>query len=320
MIFIDANILLRFYNTNAPEFRKLLETLLKLKNKLFITEQVANEVRRNRLNVTLVSVNNYSEKLKINNVSIPVHLTAATAGTTAQDWNDERKKLEKAGTDLSEKFSSYVHSLLSSIEHSEDTVTQVLEKIFEDAIKASDSQTKRAETRKMLGHPPGKTKDAIGDELSWEQLLDSFDYSKSLWIITADSDYFSKFKGKLYLNSFLYRELRQKCGEKELKFHLYDSLSEALREYQKGEDLEIEDLPPEEELKQIEEEEKRIIVSPTMSNYPDLQIQKIGACPRCSVRDQMVGPAALISRYGGLTMQYICMNCGFHYDTGDYLD
>jgi hypothetical protein len=58
-----------------------------------------------------------------------------------------------------------------------------------------------------LGNPPGKNKDPLGDEITWEQLLSRAGSASKLWIISKDSDYFAESGSQLYLNAFLYQEL-----------------------------------------------------------------------------------------------------------------
>lgn len=43
-------------------------------------------------------------------------------------------------------------------------------------------------------------------------------------------------------------------------------------------------------------------------------------CPNCGARDAFGGGAFLRSRYGGLTWQHRCSQCGFLFDTGDSFD
>lgn len=59
LIFIDTNIYLRFFDSNQKVFRNLLDELLKIKENIFISNQIVNEVNRNKLNVFEKSISNY---------------------------------------------------------------------------------------------------------------------------------------------------------------------------------------------------------------------------------------------------------------------
>jgi hypothetical protein len=48
-----------------------------------------------------------------------------------------------------------------------------------------------AETRRLLGNPPGK-KDSIGDAINWESLLTAVPPGEDLVLVSADGDYASK--------------------------------------------------------------------------------------------------------------------------------
>ncbi|CAN1573482.1 PIN domain (DUF4935) [Flavobacteriaceae bacterium] len=84
ILFIDANIYLRFFDSNQKEFKKLLEELLKIKSNLFITNQIVNEIERNKLSVFEKSINNYKNKINIENVFLPEHFaTESNSGYSA---------------------------------------------------------------------------------------------------------------------------------------------------------------------------------------------------------------------------------------------
>ena len=74
MIFIDANIYLEFYNSNRPEFKKLLKSLVELKDEILVTSKVVDEVYRNKLSVFGTSVSNTLANVSYKAVTLPSHL------------------------------------------------------------------------------------------------------------------------------------------------------------------------------------------------------------------------------------------------------
>jgi predicted nucleic acid-binding protein len=64
-IFIDANIYLNFFDSNKPELKKLLGSLLQIKDSLFIGSQIVNEVNRNKLDVAQRSLRNHFNNYQI---------------------------------------------------------------------------------------------------------------------------------------------------------------------------------------------------------------------------------------------------------------
>ncbi|GAA6769767.1 hypothetical protein [Flavobacterium sp. CGRL2] len=74
ILYIDANIFLGFYNSNKPEFKKLLNSVIEVKQKIFFTEQFKNEIDRNKLNIFKHSIDNYIRQISITDISLPEHL------------------------------------------------------------------------------------------------------------------------------------------------------------------------------------------------------------------------------------------------------
>jgi len=82
---------------------------------------------------------------------------------------------------------------------------------LDNAKKLTDLHIEKAKKRKVVGNPPGKKNDPLGDEINWEILLESIDKSTSeLIIISNDSDYLTEYEKRCYLNPLLYREVKEK--------------------------------------------------------------------------------------------------------------
>ena len=205
-LFIDSNIYLTFYANNSIKYQELLKPLLKLKKSIFITEQIVNEVNRRKLGLACQYFDDLNKKIGLNKVNLPKHFDTRDP-SIAHDLNIKRNSIEKNEKQYEKKFDEYVFSILMGIMRSEDEVSKKFNKIFQKAISPTKDQICNAEIRKKVGNPPGKSKNPIGDELNWIQLLDDFDGKYELWFVTNDSDYYSKYRDKLFLNSFLYIEL-----------------------------------------------------------------------------------------------------------------
>jgi len=251
-IFIDANIYLNFYDSNKAEFKKLLDSLLEIKDYIFVTSQIANEVRRNKLEVAKRSLVGHFDTTKITKVSLPRHFD--TEILKIQNWNQESHNLYSQQMQLREALKSLIHETLKTIMLSENQVSKVLEQLFDNALVASESEIQLARTRKELGNPPGKPNDPLGDQVSWEQFLGYFPNAENMWIITNDQDYFTTFDSKSYLNPFLYQELVSMNNGNSSIF-CFNSLAEGLKHFKEFSHDKIESLPSNEALDDISREE-----------------------------------------------------------------
>lgn len=252
-IFIDTNIYLNFYNNSSIHYQKLLHPLIEIKDSIFITEQIVNEVNRNKLEVACKCFEDFYKMLGIKKVNLPNHFDDKKKSVTSE-LNEEKESIIEMEEQYKKKFNDYVHSILSKIMRSEDKVSKTLNDIFKRASKPTNEQIEKAKVRKCKGNPPGKIKDPIGDELSWIQLLDEFDSETELWIVTTDTDFYSKYGNKLLLNSFLYNELRIKINNHEPKVIVFDNLTTSLEKYKIKQPQKV-SLPDKEELDKIRSEE-----------------------------------------------------------------
>jgi len=190
IIFIDANVYLRFYDSSSNKFRSLLQTLVELKENIFITEQIYSEVQRNKLSVALKSFSANYKSLGIMKTSLPEHLDN-NVDKRLKQWNDSRNNILIEERKLKKEYSEIVSSTLQSIMVSEDHVSKVLFNIFTSAKSASPDEIVAARLRKELGNPPGKSNDPLGDQLTWEQFLTKYS-NQEIWLITADRDYLTR--------------------------------------------------------------------------------------------------------------------------------
>lgn len=229
LFYIDANIYLGFYNSNRAEFKKLLAITIELKDKIFFTEQFKDEINRNKLNVFQQSIDNYIKQVSFTKTVLPEQLD--NENNQLKDWNLNRKNLEQPILDSNTQLLNIFKDLLKEISNSGDYVSKELSKLYENAYKPNIQELNSARFRKEVGNPPGKRIDPLGDQLSWEMLLNHLNGVVRLWIISSDRDYFTEYKESFYLNPILASNISEKNPEVEVK--VYNKLSEALKDFNK---------------------------------------------------------------------------------------
>ena len=249
ILIIDANQFLRLYGVAEPG-NKLLELLIAQRDRIFVTEQIADEVLRNKLKLARDFFRELFKDQRAVKVAIPDHLLGVDDARIKelrrafQNAEEARKAIEGLTTDV-----------LSQISRSEDKVSRTLDALFERAAKATEEEYRRAQQRRERGNPPGKPSDPLGDQLTWEQLLTKCRDAKALvvWIITDDEDFLIKTGGQRIINPRLRRDLVEACGP-DVQINCYGDLLTGLVEFGKNVGVLAEALPTEEEARQIREQ------------------------------------------------------------------
>jgi hypothetical protein len=325
LIYIDANIYLRFYDNNSKEYKKLLKSIEETKNDIFVTAQIVDEVERNKLEVFLKSFNEYFKQISVNMVSLPEHLETETDEKLKQ-WNKKEAEIGKDLEDQRKKLNAFTTILLRKISENSDEITMTFSKIFENAINPTEIQISKARNRKEVGNPPGKRSDPLGDQISWEQLLDVVDNVDNLWIISNDSDYIYVFDKICYLNPFLVKNLRQKNPV--IEIHCFNTLAEGLKSFSVETTTNITTLPPDDLLDTIAKEEEMANKIQTIfsgASGDSLFSEAIHSsfiddkniCPICR-NVSLIGPSFRQSQHGGFTDQYFCISCKKYIDPGEF--
>jgi len=263
LFFIDANKFLDLFRTDKG--KKLLSPLVEQMPYIFVTKQIVNEVQRNKVLVTAEFLRQKFTALRFQTFNVPDHLSNAAVSKEILDGMSAIFGEVKL---LGSKVDSLAISLITEVSRSEDEVSKALTTIFENAVQHSQEELERARDRRELGNPPGKIANALGDQLTWEQILTHFKGKKRLWIISRDGDYGTTYEGKSFLNRFLFDELCQISTEPEV--FLFQDLSEGIQHFVKTTGVKADKrLSPEEEA-EIEQEEKSLPVLETAidSNIP----------------------------------------------------
>jgi len=253
-LFIDANIYLRFYDSSSRELKKLLNSLLELKDYIFITNQIANEVRRNKLDIAVASFKADFKNLGVQKTTLPEHLDN-TGKCKIKEWNEKRNKLINDEKNMKINYTKIVRGIVESIMLSADNVSLILEQLFTSSAMATVGEIDAARKRKELGNPPGKPRDPLGDEVSWEQLLNAYNGSEKIWFISNDNDFLVEYADKLYLNPFLCNEIKLRSKGKPPSIFCFKSLADGLANFNKTSGHKIKQLPSPDLLDTIKREE-----------------------------------------------------------------
>jgi hypothetical protein len=303
-IFLDANIYLEFYQ-GLKEFEKLLPSLNAVKDDIFVTRQVRDEIDRNKLGVTIKALEALREGVDPKRAGLPALLAIEYKEKFGENWPfSDKSEIESA----TRKLSDLVKERIEKVAFSTDEISAALRNILDGAKECSAEELEKARFRKERGNPPGKRGDPLGDQLSWEQFKSFLSNGDQVWIITKDKDYSWNFNGTVFLNPVLQKEL-QAAGTAASDIYVFNSLAQALTEISKRAPLAT--LPTLAVLEEAEKEERSAI------QYSDPVTQ--GDCQNCGAPGTTIGHWGR-SQYGGLTWQYLCRRCGFRFDTGDPYD
>lgn len=247
-LFIDANQYLDLYRMVAG--KKLLDSLEEQKAYIFVSAQIVDEVRRNKLGCARDFFLDKLKAIQTIDAPVPDHLL----GISEQETTEFRKNIDQA-QQARKKLDELVSDTLFQISRSEDEVSKRLESLFDKAVVPSSDEMQRARERKERGNPPGKVKDALGDQITWEQLLTNCRESKCarLWIISRDEDYCVGYGKKFLLNPLLHRNLLDVCAEFP-EIYVFDNLLDGITHFGKNAHVMAKKLPTEEEAAAIKKE------------------------------------------------------------------
>lgn len=218
-IFLDSNIFLQFYHyakDDLTELNKLHGLIVEWKVKLIITEQIKNEVYRNRDNAVDAALKDFTKSKE--EQSFPwISKTYPEYG----EMKSLMKELKRSKSKLEEKICADINTMTLEA----DKLIVVLFKVA--LVLPIEGLLQKARDRYDFWNPPGKN-NSYGDAINWESLL-AHAPAEETFIISADSDYQSKLDAEK-LNSFLLREWESKKG---IPIFYYSSLSRFFPEHLK---------------------------------------------------------------------------------------
>jgi hypothetical protein len=254
LLFIDANQYIDLYRIDSGE--KLLAALSQQADHIFATQQVVNEVQRNKLTAAVAYWQQQAAKLKVTTSGVPDHLAGANEDR-GKDLLRQMSEIDKHMKLVVNQLDAMALSIIGQISRSGDNVSRALAPIFAKAVRHSKREAKSARRRRELGNPPGKKSDPLGDQLTWEQILSRFRGKKRLWIISGDGDYGTKYSGKRFLNPFLLDELHRVADAPEV--FLFDNIPDGIRHFAQLTDVQADKLPTREEAEQIKKEAEALL-------------------------------------------------------------
>jgi predicted nucleic acid-binding protein len=217
-LFIDTNIYLTFYHFSSDDLEELKKLLVAVDNKkirLYLTQQVISEFRRNR-------ETKIADALKIFNSQKPPDQFPQIC--KAYEEYEELKKLLKL---FSKARAQLLEKLRNDIDSNQCGADKIINGLFDKSIKLEITEDilESAKKRVSLGNPPGSN-NSLGDSINWELLLTNFPNDKDLHFITEDTKDFSSKIEKSRISEFLNLEW-QENGKSKLFY--YTKLSDFLR-------------------------------------------------------------------------------------------
>lgn len=210
-LFIDSQIWLSLYdfsNDDLEQFRKLND-IIDTEVKIYLTQQVKEEIERNRENKIKSAKQNFKE---INN-----------AFPNLFKGYKEYNELVKIRIKYNKKLKDLLNQVDSDIEmqtlHADKVIKEIFSKLV--IIRRTEKIINKAIIRYNIGNPPGKDR-SYGDAINWEMLLQGVSENEDLYFISADKDFKSVINANR-LNPYLSKEWKNK---KNTDIFFYKSLTE----------------------------------------------------------------------------------------------
>jgi hypothetical protein len=213
-VLIDANMYLWLYSTTHESAEEALAFLEPLSSRVFVTQQVVDEVRRNRVQVAAAAGGPPMPKI------VPPAFLHVISPEIRKVAFESKKLFEETIRSAEVEFAKHMNAVLDG----SDRVSKALDRLLFNAPESPrGEQIARAVARKQVGNPPGKPNDPLGDQVTWVQFEDEVGGSLDAFIVSADDDYSTKVRGKRILNAFLRNDL---TGVQSVE--VYDNFPDAL--------------------------------------------------------------------------------------------
>lgn len=221
-VFIDTNILLNFFHFSKDELDALNDVFASHEHgaaKVYLTEQVCNEFRRNRENKIKDALKRFKE------VKYSAQLPSFMKGY------EEYSSIRKLSTELQKLVKAIMDKADADIASRELLADKLIEDIFSrsEILETTMEVFSVASMRIAIGNPPGKN-NSIGDSINWTVLLQSVPNTENLHIISEDGDYYSTINEEA-VHPFLEQEWKKK---KKSSVFMYRTLTAFLKEHFDG--------------------------------------------------------------------------------------
>jgi len=162
-LFLDTNIWLSFYNYSRDDLEELRKLAVLIDNervKLYVTDQVRYEFRRNREGKFADAMKRFNAEGL--NDQFP---------QMCKEYDPDYKAMREAIRGFRDAKKRLLAKVNEDFEKEALKADEIIKILFSKAVKinASDEIIRKAEVRNLRGNPPGK-KDSIGDAINWECL------------------------------------------------------------------------------------------------------------------------------------------------------
>lgn len=214
-LFIDSNVWLSLYhftNDDLAQFSKLKE-LIGTEIKLFVPQQVFDEVQRNRE----VKLKDAFKTFEVKPIQFPVFCKEYP----------EYSQFDEDYKAMIIRYKEWRRKIDDDVKQ-QTLPADITIKSFFDSINLipCESVVENAYRRYRIGNPPGKD-NKYGDAINWECLLNNVPNGEDLYLISADKDYCSEMFDDSF-NPYLQCEWESK---KSAKIYFYKNLVPFLNEH-----------------------------------------------------------------------------------------
>jgi len=277
VVFIDAQLYIDLFRTESG--KELLQPLQQVKDHIFITEQVVNEVNRHKLSEAMGFFQRECQ-IKAPGSKLPDHLfddSGSIVQGIREKLNVASQKVKEATRDLE----AAIADTLRLMSLSEDVVSKALAPLFAQAVVHKPEEFERAKERNARGIPPGKKVGAVRDELSWEQFIcfAKGNGKRRLWIVSRDSDYcLTHGKEDVFLIPTLRQEL-MRLVQPPPEVYAFTNIPEAIKSFSKMTGVKADNLPTPERVEEIKKEQEEL-PPPGLQSYDAASMALRGAWMR----------------------------------------
>jgi predicted nucleic acid-binding protein len=217
-LFIDTNVYLSFYDfydEDIEELNKLVAAISEGEIRLYITNQVINEIKRNRESRLNDAYKKFTDSKPV--IQMPIMCKH-------YDEYEIIKRIQRLLANAKDQLKSKLDEDIKNNSLKADVLLTALHSV---AVRIeTENYIDLAKNRNFLGNPPGKNK-TIGDEINWEGLLAEVENDGELILISHDGDFKNDFDG-VQIKPFLRDEWLEK---KKTEIYLYKSLGRFFEEH-----------------------------------------------------------------------------------------